>query len=130
MTILYADDDPEDREIFCEALQQVVPSALCTFAIDGKEALEKLQNSGLNPDFIFLDINMPLMTGEDCLINLKKDERYVNTPVIIYSTTSDKEEMRRMIKLGAQDFLVKPPSFKIVKEQIQKVFSKQYSKII
>ncbi len=63
--------------------------------------------SGLLPDYIFLDINMPVLAGMETLKAVRKNRRYRNTPVIMYSTTSDPNEIKSIKKEGATDFLVK-----------------------
>ena len=67
------DDDEDDREIFAIALQDADKSYKCLTAINGKEALEKLKSDEtLIPDFIFLDLNMPFMSGIQFLVEIKK----------------------------------------------------------
>jgi CheY-like chemotaxis protein len=111
MTILYADDDADDRELMAEALNHVDPTVSCQIASDGQQALDKLEQNDELPDFIFLDINMPVMDGMRCLTELKKDKRYQNIPVIIYSTTRDNQEINKLYRLGAASFIQKPNNF-------------------
>ncbi len=111
MTILYADDDAEDRELMSEALAEVDPEISCVVASHGEDALEILEQSDSLPDFIFLDINMPVMDGKRCLQELKKDNRYRHIPVIIYSTTSDQDEIGEFYNLGASTVIRKHDNF-------------------
>ena len=111
MTILYADDDVDDRELLTEAFQKIDPSISCRTVSDGREAIETLNQITYLPDFIFLDINMPIMDGKDCLVELKKDSRLKVIPVIIFSTTIDQDEINRCYRLGASSYLKKPNSF-------------------
>lgn len=127
MLVFYADDDAEDREIFCEAIQQINPGIKVILARNGHEALQILQSLEEVPNFIFLDINMPVMSGRECLIKLKSMDRVKVVPVVIYSTTSDQGELRRLILSGAQDYIIKGNSFENVKESIHKVLTKKYS---
>jgi CheY-like chemotaxis protein len=113
MLILIVDDDSEDRELFHEAISEIDSEINCIAAKDGQEAIDLLtQELFVLPDFIFLDINMPLMNGQECLIELKKDPRLKKIPVIMYSTTSDTQEIKGYYALGAHDFLIKPNNFK------------------
>jgi CheY-like chemotaxis protein len=121
MNVFYADDDEEDREIFCDALQQINPAIKVTLSKDGHEALEILSAQKKSPDFIFLDINMPRMNGIECMARLKSDSRLKSIPVIICSTTTDTSEVRKLIMLGAEDFIPKGSSFEKLKESIHKV---------
>src|SRR5688500_11969216 len=107
MTVFYADDDKEDCELFTEALVNVDPEVRSIIASDGREALAYLNNTRELPDYIFLDINMPLVDGKKCLIEIKNNSRLRSIPVIMYSTTSDTTEIMEYYKLGAHDFLIK-----------------------
>jgi CheY-like chemotaxis protein len=111
MTILYADDDAEDRELMSEALSQVDPEISCIAADHGLHAMEILEDSDELPDYIFLDVNMPIMNGKETLQKLKKDERYREIPVIIYSTTNNQEEIGELYSLGAATFIRKHNNF-------------------
>lgn len=122
MLIFYADDDVEDCELFREALLEIHADVECMTAGNGKQALEKLTQLVDLPDFIFLDINMPLLDGRKCLIEIKKHHRLRHVPVVMYSTTSDTEEIRQYYKLGAHDFLIKPNTFSELVDSLESIF--------
>lgn len=111
MTILYADDDVDDRDLMFEAFNQIDPSISCWVANDGKEALEILDQNNRLPDLIFLDVNMPVMDGKSCLQALKRNSRLKDIPVVIYSTTKDSQEISQFYNLGASSFIHKPDNF-------------------
>ena len=71
-TIMIVDDDPDDVQLFCEAVAEIDPLYNCLVAYNGEEALKLLQNTNTTPDFIFLDLNMPRMNGKQCLAQFKK----------------------------------------------------------
>jgi CheY-like chemotaxis protein len=121
MNLFYADDDPEDREMFCDAIRQINPAIKVTLSKDGVEALEILSSQQESPDFIFLDINMPRMNGIECMAKLKSDDRLKAIPVIIYSTTTNSGEVEKLMTLGAEDFIAKANSFAKLKESIHTV---------
>ncbi|HYC87463.1 MAG TPA: response regulator [Chryseosolibacter sp.] len=123
MTVFYADDDPEDCELFTEAIRQIDPEMKTILAKDGREALAYLQNTPDIPDYIFLDINMPMVDGKRCLIEIKKTLKFRNTPVIMYSTTSDTNEIKEYYRLGAHDFLIKPNNFATLCESLESIFN-------
>ncbi|RYY46205.1 MAG: response regulator [Chitinophagaceae bacterium] len=91
-TILIIDDDPDDRSLFAEVLSEADGSFSCVQAGCGDEAVDLLLKAGARlPLFIFLDVNMPLMNGWQCLSPLRKMERLKAVPIIIYTTSkSDK----------------------------------------
>ena len=126
MNILYADDDADDREIFCEAIKEINPGIKVVLGKDGEETLKILSVQKELPQLIFLDINMPKMDGVECLVKLKSDDRLKGIPVIIYSTTSNENDQTKIALLGASDFILKGNSFESVKESLDKVLASQY----
>jgi CheY-like chemotaxis protein len=130
MTVFYADDDPEDCELFTEALLQIDPLIKTIIAKDGREALAYLNNTRELPDYIFLDINMPLVNGKKCLIEIKKTPKLRSIPVVMYSTTSDTNEIQEYYKLGAHDFLIKPNNFNTLCDSLDSIFSLSRSRRI
>lgn len=130
MIVFYADDDPEDCMLFTEALQQIDSDLKAVIAKDGKEALAILETTQLLPDYIFLDINMPLVNGKQCLIHIKKNPKLKNIPVIMYSTTSDTNEIQQYYKLGAHDFLIKPANFNVLCDCLESIFNLSKSRRI
>lgn len=122
MYIFIIDDDPEDCELFYEAVKEVNSGFRCAHASDGKEAMLLLENDpDTLPDFIFLDINMPVMGGRECLTLIKQNPNLRNIPVIMYSTTSNPNEIKAFYSLGAHDFLVKPANFAKLVHALQSI---------
>jgi CheY-like chemotaxis protein len=117
MIIVYVDDDRDDVDIFCDALRTVNQAIRCMIARDGEEALTLLEHTPVKPNFIFLDINMPVMNGKECLVELKRRQELKNIPVIMYSTTTSSAERAQCFKMGAHKFLIKHDSYaKLCKE--------------
>jgi CheY-like chemotaxis protein len=121
MHILYIDDDSEDREIFREAISEISSSYVCNVATDGNQGLQILQDFVVMPDFIFVDVNMPVMNGRQFLEKVKGTPTLRSIPVIMYSTTSFAQERIEYFKLGAKDVLVKPNSFSEICELLRNV---------
>ncbi len=106
---LLADDDEDDRQFFLEALRSIDPAIECIMAKNGKQALTLLQNNFFAvPDYVFLDLNMPLMNGLKCLEEIKKLPSLMDLPVVLYSTTSEKAVEEQSKKAGAHAFFIKP----------------------
>ena len=120
MTILYIDDDPEDQEVFRDAVATVAPHTVCYFARDGKEGFSLLNSIISPPDYIFLDINMPEMSGKEFLHMIKKNTGLTTTPVIMYSTTNNVDDIREYKQMGAVDFIVKPNNFSGICEALKR----------
>src|SRR6266700_1516457 len=100
-------------KIFASNLGQTDKSIRCLTASRGEEALNKLK-AGLKqlPDYIFLDLNMPRMSGIECLAEIKKINILQHIPVIVYSTSSAQKDVEETKKLGADYFITKPPNFR------------------
>ena len=119
---LLVDDDPDDIEMFCEALAEIDNTILCYFSSNGKEAFLKLDTKVLPvPDIIFLDINMPQMNGWRCLEKLKQNDVYKNIPVFMYSTSSNPKDKAISSELGALRFFTKPNSYSLLKQMLESV---------
>ncbi|HEY0652567.1 MAG TPA: response regulator [Chryseosolibacter sp.] len=122
MVILIVDDDNEDCELFYEAINHIDPAIKCWTARDGRQAIQLLTKElVIPPDYVFLDINMPVMNGKDTLIEIKKHTRLRDVPVIMYSTTSDTREIQGYYQLGAHDFLIKPNNFNRLVEALSSI---------
>ncbi len=104
------DDDEDDREIFLSVIQNILPGATLTIAINGQDALAKLNDPSV-PHVIFLDLNMPLMNGKRFLAARKENRIIDSIPVVILSTSSDQSTIREAIELGALYFVTKPDRY-------------------
>jgi len=121
------DDDPDDQELFVEALQGLDEFCKCVTAVNGQDALEKLLNEMPSlPDFIFLDLNMPRMNGKQFLAEIKKIKTIQDIPVIIYSTSTDKKDILDTIQLGAVYFLEKPNKFNDLTKALSNIISRKW----
>ena len=124
-TFLIVDDDSDDYDFFCEAVSEIDSEARCFTAINGEDALKKLRIMAPQlPDFIFLDLNMPRMDGRECLLELKKDIKLRNIPVIIFTTSSAQKDIDDTMATGATYFLTKPSDFQSLRNTIQFVMNK------
>lgn len=109
--ILLIDDDQDDQEIFLAALRSLSDSVLCSVADKANDALSKLSTKNLTADLIFLDLNMPLMSGQEFLKEIKQDDGLKHIPIVIFSTTSNNRTVQETKNLGAHDFITKPDNF-------------------
>jgi CheY-like chemotaxis protein len=95
-------------------LKAVNGNVKCMYACDGAEALTMLRELTDLPDYVFLDSNMPIMDGKKCLKGIKAQTRLKEIPVVIYTTSSNTDEIAFYKSLGAHDFIVKPGSFSML----------------
>jgi DNA-binding response OmpR family regulator len=121
---LLVDDDDDDKEIFCMAMEETDPSIKCLTANDAMEALKMLKDPTFVPDYIFLDLNMPLMSGKECLVEIRKQSHLINVPIIIYTTSASQKDIEDTMEAGATSFITKPPQISILAEKLSEVLNR------
>ena len=123
-TLLFIDDDEDDLGIFYQAVKEIDRSIHCFLHKDSESAMLLLeQDLVLCPDLIFLDLNMPRLSGKHCLAMIKKMTRHKNTPVIICTTSASEKDMGETWELGAACYLTKPPTVLDWKYEVSEVLS-------
>lgn len=118
INILMADDDPDDRILMKEALEENKLPSVIHFVEDGKELLDYLNKRGkfedvetFRPGLILLDLNMPKIDGREALRLIKSDPRLRRIPVIILTTSKAEDDIFKTYDLGVNSFICKPVSF-------------------
>jgi len=115
--VLLIDDDRDDAELFKEALSEINSSIGFEHYEDSRQGLQNLlQKQSDLPDLIFLDINMPIVSGWQCLTEFKNAEHLKHIPVIMFTTSSQPREREIARELGAAGFITKPNEYKTLKE--------------
>ena len=109
--ILHIDDDYDDLEIFRAVIETIDSKIECISVNSAVEALKKLTSGELCPEVIFIDLNMPVMDGFEFLTEIKKVSDF-NIPVVVLSTSSQRETISKVNKLGADGYVAKPNSIK------------------
>jgi CheY-like chemotaxis protein len=121
-SIFLIDDDLEDQEILELVLKDIDPSINCVFANTAEEALKILLNkTSQKPDLIFLDLNLPFMSGLELLSIIKNQDNLQDIPVIILSTSSREDDKKKSKELGAEHYITKPNTLAILKRLLQEV---------
>jgi CheY-like chemotaxis protein len=106
--IVLVEDDPDDRDFFLEELWNVNPRISCKWTESGFTALQLLEKLPPRTTLIFLDLNMPLMSGMEFLKLMREQERFRNMPVVVLTTS--KEHQVPCKKSGANLYVTKPDS--------------------
>jgi CheY-like chemotaxis protein len=122
--IMLIDDDPDDQLLFSDAIQTIQPGFHCELASSCKEAFKQLE-SPPPPELIFMDLNMPVMNGFDCLIYLKSQTRYKHIPVVIFTTSKNIKDIDRTRELGAKWYLTKPDDFNVLCWKLNSILQKE-----
>ena len=119
--IFVIDDDPEDIEIFSEAIYSFNENISITAFTDASRALEDLKKAEKLPDIIFLDLQMPRLTGKDFLQEIKENSNLQYIPIIVLSGQSDVIMRDTYEKIGANNFICKPNSYKELVEKLYQI---------
>ncbi len=119
INILIADDDPDDRQMTKEALEENYLLNSLHFVEDGEQLLDFLKRRGKykdpltspRPGLILLDLNMPRKDGREALNEIKSDPELKSIPVIIFTTSKAEEDILKSYNLGVNCFITKPVTF-------------------
>ena len=120
--ILFSDDDTDDALLFTQAADLLSSPVLLSFAEDGEQLMRYLSKE-LLPDMIFLDLNMPVKNGIECLKSIRTDQRFDALPIIIYTTSDNPSDINACYSLGASLYIVKPNSFDSIIKTLKKVLA-------
>lgn len=107
--IFIVDDDPDDQASIKEALAGILNNYRVTIANNGVECIQLL-SQGFQPDLVFLDLNMPIKNGMECLREIQENRLVKDVPVVVYSTSSRPTDIESARKWGARFYMVKPNS--------------------
>lgn len=115
ITVLCVDDEVDLRKLLVEEFTE---AGLATLeASNGREALELILRSW--PDIVVCDISMPLMNGHELLAEIQINHpEFSNTPVIMLTALSDKENQLTGLSAGAEDYLTKPVDLELLMAKI------------
>ena len=118
--ILLADDDEDDTFLFTEALEHIPIEIKLDIAENGIKLMHKLKNDNSIPDLIFLDMNMPVKNGLECLTEIRNSDLFREVPVIVLSTSVAGHLLESAYKEGANLYIQKPTSFYSLVEVLKK----------
>jgi len=122
--VFLIDDDEDDRLFFGIGLNEFDPNIEILYDKDSENALQRLSEKKQPlPDVVFLDWNMPKLSGRQILGAIRANGRYNEVPVIIFTTSSSSQDKDEAKQLGASYFLSKPSSLYELKRNLQDIFS-------
>lgn len=125
--VLLADDDDDDRLLFLDVLRELPSPVSLEVASNGEVLMDLLARSPL-PDVVFLDLNMPLKNGFECLDEIRSDPAMASLPVIIFSTSSQPSAIDQVYRSGAQLYIRKPNDFTQLRKVINHVLTMDWKK--
>ena len=118
-TILVVDDSKIMRNIVKKLFLELRVECAFFEAADGKEAMDLLTAQSI--DVVFLDWNMPKLSGIDFLKSVRGMGKYKKLPIIMVTSESAKYNIIEALKVGATDYIVKPVNEKLFKEKLSKI---------
>ncbi|HEU4389603.1 MAG TPA: response regulator [Blastocatellia bacterium] len=132
-----AEDDPDDRVLAREALEESQLANDLHFVTDGEELLDYLYRRGkyANPDdaprpgLILLDLNMPRKDGREAIREIKADPNLRRIPIVVLTTSKAEEDIYRSYDLGVSSFIIKPAAFESLVD-IMKTISKYWFEVV
>jgi two-component system response regulator len=117
--ILLAEDDPDDRYLIGEAIDENQLNVQLHIVEDGEELLDFLLQRGKYanraefplPELILLDLNMPRMDGREALEAIKNHPDLRRIPVVVLTTSRAEEDVLRTYDIGISGYIPKPVTF-------------------
>ncbi|MFC4635425.1 response regulator [Dokdonia ponticola] len=120
--IILADDDEDDRLFFTDAFDELKMTTKVSTYNDGAYLMDYLnQEDAILPNILFLDLNMPRKSGMECLKEIKENPRFKDIVIAIYSTSASEEDIENTFVKGANIYIKKPSSFKVLKKALSNV---------
>jgi CheY-like chemotaxis protein len=127
ITILLADDDPDDRQLTQDAFNENRLANKLVCVEDGEQLLDYLLRRGQYggrpaddlPGLILLDLNMPRKDGREALKEIKAHPELRRIPIVVLTTSKAEEDILRSYDLGVNSYVTKPVTFKSLVELIK-----------
>ncbi|TYB77088.1 response regulator [Bizionia myxarmorum] len=122
LNVVLADDDEDDRMLFSEAIEEIEIRTKLSLFNHGQELMDYLNLPNIVlPSLIFLDLNMPIKNGKQCLAEIRSNPRLKDLCVAIYSTSSSEKDIEDTFLNGANIYVNKPNNFIKLREVVEKV---------
>jgi CheY-like chemotaxis protein len=124
VTIIMIEDDEGHARLIERNIRRAGVNNEIRHFVNGTAALEHLfqpSSLGNGPFLVLLDLNLPDMTGIDILTKVKSNETLRRAPVIVLTTTDDKNEIQRCYDLGANVYITKPVDYENFAQAIRQL---------
>ncbi|MES2647447.1 MAG: response regulator [Bacteroidota bacterium] len=123
-TLIIADDDPDDTEMYKVVMEELEFDVDIEIAKDGLALFQLLENKPA-PALIMLDLNMPFLSGKECLVQLRATELYSDVPVIVLSTSNEDKIKQECLEKGASNYYVKPYTYPALLSLFTRIYKEQ-----
>ena len=122
LRILLAEDNLVNQRVAMAMLGKM--GHRITLATNGLEALEQWRHGDF--DLIFMDVQMPEMTGLEATMQIRREEAIgAHVPIVAMTASAMSEERDRCLAAGMDDFISKPVSYKVIEKMITATFSQR-----
>lgn len=123
MHIILADDDEDDRNVFKQAIEELGLNIDLTIYKSGDELLDYLYEPATAelPHILFLDLNMLCTKYDDCLKDIRKNAKFQDMSIAIYSTSTSEKDIQETFIGGANIYINKPNDFEVLKKSLREV---------
>lgn len=121
--ILIGEDDIDDQEILIDIFKDFNESFELQFVTNGEQLIKHLGEMEALPCLVLLDYNMPELNGEQILKRINMNDRFVDIPKIVWSTSNSNNYRERCIDAGALEYFVKPSTIQALKETLLHIIS-------
>jgi len=128
LTILLVEDNPDHAELTRRALEIGNMVNKITWVKDGEEALDFLYQRGAwadknseRPGLILLDVNLPKISGQEVLRQIKDDAELMSIPVVMLTTSDRDDEVSAAYQSGANSWVTKPVQFTEFMDKVKNV---------
>ncbi|MEO7299106.1 MAG: response regulator, partial [Verrucomicrobiota bacterium] len=137
ITIVLADDDPDDRELAMDAFKECHLANQVHFVEDGEQLMDYLLRRGKYedlkdqplPGLVLLDLNMPRKDGREALREIKANPDLRRIPIVVLTTSKAEEDILRTYDLGVNSYVTKPVTFQSLVDTV-KVMGKYWFEIV
>jgi len=133
--ILIAEDDPDDRLLARDALEESGQGAELRFVENGEDLLDFLLQRGKydantpRPGLVLLDLNMPLKDGREALREIKSNASLRRIPMVVLTTSRADTDVDLIDELGASSFITKPVRYEALVE-LMRVIAQYWLNIV
>jgi CheY-like chemotaxis protein len=108
-SIILADDDLDDLEFFSHAVSKEFPGCTIYHVANGNELMQLLEH--IYPDLLFLDLDMPVKNGLECVVDIRISDKLNQLPVVVFSSTTRAVNIQTAYEMGAHLFLIKSANY-------------------
>jgi DNA-binding response OmpR family regulator len=124
MKVVIIDDDQDDLEILQMTINHVHPEVDCATFFDSDSAMDAMMRDKVAaPDLVFIDINMPRMSGDECLKKLREQAKFNATKIVMISTSIPESFRKKLETYGADLIFTKPVDIKGYRTILSRCFN-------